>query len=455
MDNLKRKKILVIGLARSGQAAVRFLTGQGAVVTGTDIKGEGELGAELRALKILPARFILGKHPRVGPGIWDLVITSPGVPSSITPVQDALRYGIPVWSELELAGRFIRQPVIAVTGTNGKTTTTSLIGYIFQQAGFNAVVAGNIGIPLIQEVQRKQQEKNHVRYWIVEVSSFQLEHVQRFRPKIAVLLNITPDHIDRHGSPEEYGRVKTRIFRNQCAGDYVVLNHDDPWITQNVKSLRSQVYWFSRHGAPEIGTGVRDRMIVFRDGQHEEILCPVAKVGIPGPHNLENILAATTVSLLAGIKRNVVVASLASFPGVAHRLESVGVVNGVKYINDSKGTNPESVIKALDSFQEPIILIAGGRHKGSDLEALARKIKERVKALILLGEAAPLLEDVVSQTGFQEIWNVATLEDGVRTAAQLAHPGDVVLLSPACASWDMFRDYEERGDLFRQLVNEL
>lgn len=442
-------------MARSGQAAARFLANIGAQVTGTDLKTEEELGADFQELKKLPITFVLGEHPPMRAGAYDLVIVSPGVPSTIPLLKAAEGLGIPIWSELELAGRFIEEPIIAVTGTNGKTTTTSLIGYIFRQAGIDAVVAGNIGIPLSGEVEKIRHSGRKVRYWIVEVSSFQLECVQQFRPYIAVFLNVTPDHLDRHGNLMEYGRTKLRIFANQRPDDYAVLNLDDPWIHNNLPVLRSSSFWFSRRTLPENGIGVQDGLISFSREGRREILCPVKDVRIPGPHNLENALAGAAASLLAGIGIEVVAKALSTFPGVPHRLEPVGVVDGVKYVNDSKGTNPESVLKALDSFKEPIILIAGGRHKGSDLSELAKKIKEKVKALILLGEAAPIIRDAVSDEGFTNIWNVASLKEGVQTAAKLASPGDVVLLSPACASWDMFRDYEERGDIFRQLVKEL
>ncbi len=455
MLDFREKKVLVVGMARSGQAAARFLANLGAEVTGTDLKTEEELGNGFQELKKLPINFVLGEHPPIRAGAYHLVVVSPGVPSTIPLLQAAKGLGIPVWSELELAGRFIREPIIAVTGTNGKTTTTALIGYIFRQAGIDAVVAGNIGIPLVGEVEKSRRSGRKVRYWIVEVSSFQLEHVRQFRPYIAVFLNITPDHLDRHGSLMEYGRTKLRIFANQRAGDYAVLNLDDPWIRDHLPVLRSSSFWFSRRALPENGIGVQGGLISFsREGRWETV-CPAGDVGIPGPHNLENALAGAAASLLAGVDVKVVAKALSTFPGVPHRLEPVGVVDGVKYVNDSKGTNPESVLKALDSFREPIILIAGGRHKGSDLGELAKKIKEKVKALILLGEAAPVIRDAVLAVGFSNIWNVASLKEGVQTAARLASPGDVVLLSPACASWDMFRDYEERGDIFRQLVKEL
>lgn len=451
MNDLYGKRVLVIGMARSGQAVARFLFNRGAKVTGTDYQAEELLGSGFERLKELPVSLITGGYPEVKAGDYDLVVVSPGVPGNVKPVKAALKYGIPIWSELELAGRFIHEPMIAVTGTNGKTTTTSLIGHIFEKAGINVGVAGNIGIPLIQKVEQNVQ----VEYWIVEVSSFQLERIQRFRPQIAVFLNLTPDHLDRHGDSETYGLVKARIFANQNSGDFAVPNLDDPWLAAHMNNIPSQIYGFSSSRLPEQGIGVRDSNVIYTCKGKEEILCSVSDIRLPGPHNLENVLAASAASLLAGIDKEIVAKGLRSFPGVPHRLEEVRVLNGVRYINDSKGTNPEAVLKALDSFHEPVILIAGGRHKGSELGGLACKIKERVKALILLGEAAPLFHQAVQDVGYDRIWDVSSLPAAVKLAHNIAIPGDIVLLSPGCASWDMFRDYEERGDLFRKEVKKL
>jgi len=456
MVNLEGKRVLVIGLARSGQAVARFLAGEGARVTGTDIKQEADLEEEsLNELRALSVNLVTGVYPEVQEGQYDLAVVSPGVPLTIPPVETAERLGVPVWSELELAARFVREPIIAVTGTNGKTTTTALVGYIFQQAGRQALVAGNIGIPLIREVERASEQGLGVDYWILEVSSFQLERSLEFHPRIAVFLNLTPDHLDRHTTLDEYGRVKERVFANQGPEDMAVLNLDDPWLADHIHGLTARECWFSTQRVPAGGIGVADGSIVYESGGVRQVLCPVQEVRIPGRHNLENALAAAAVALLSGIDRQTIATALSTFPGVPHRLEPAGVVGGVKYVNDSKGTNPESVLKALDSFQEPIILIAGGKPKGSDFTRLAGRIKTRVKALILLGQAAPQIEQAVRAAGYTAIWNEASLEGCVRTASRLAAPGDLVLLSPACASWDMFRDYEERGDLFKKLVRDL
>jgi UDP-N-acetylmuramoylalanine--D-glutamate ligase len=426
------------------------------MVTGTDIKQEADLdGESLSELRALSVNLVTGVYAEVQEEQYDLAVVSPGVPLTIPPVETAERLGIPVWSELELAARFVREPIIAVTGTNGKTTTTALTVYIFQQAGRRVLVAGNIGIPLIREVERAGEQGFGVDYWILEVSSFQLERSLEFHPHIAVFLNLTPDHLDRHTTLEEYGRVKERVFANQGPEDLAVLNLDDPWVANHIHGLTARECWFSTQRAPAGGIGVADGSIVYETGGARQVLCPVQDVRIPGRHNLENALAAAAAALLSGIDCQTIAAALSTFPGVPHRLEPAGVLGGVKYVNDSKGTNPESVLKALDSFQEPIILIAGGKPKGSDFTRLAGRIRSRVKALILMGQAAPQIEQAVRAAGYTAIWNEASLEGCVRTAARLAAPGDLVLLSPACASWDMFRDYEERGDLFKKLVHNL
>lgn len=457
MNDLQGKKVLVVGLARSGQAAVRFLSELGAQVTGSDIKPMGKLGAGMNELAGLQVRLVTGAYPQIKAGDFDLVVMSPGVPGTIPPLAQARELGITLWSELELAGRFIEEPIAAVTGTNGKTTTTALLGYMFKQTGIEAVVAGNIGVAMVGEVERTRKEKTRVAYWIAEVSSFQLEYAYTFKPHIASFLNLTPDHLDRHGSLDAYGHIKMRIFQNQGPDDFAVLNLDDPWIRGHVKKLPASICWFSRKGLPdsELAVGVQNGYIVMRRDLEQTVLCPAGEVRIPGPHNLENALAAVASALLAGIEPEAVASSLRTFSGVPHRLEPIRELDGVLYVNDSKGTNPESVLKALDSFEQPVILIAGGRHKGSDLTALAKKVKAQVKVLILLGEATPLIKAAVLKEGYTQIREAASLDECVRIAAGLAEPGDVVLLSPACASWDMFNNYEERGDLFRRLVQEI
>jgi UDP-N-acetylmuramoylalanine--D-glutamate ligase len=454
--SLQGKKALVIGMASSGQAAARFLAKQGALVTGTDQQSEDMLGSGLQELKKLPISLIAGGYPEIKPGDFDLVIVSPGVPRNIEPVLAAERCKIPIWSELELAGRFIKEPIIAVTGTNGKTTTTSLLGFIFKQAGLEVVVAGNIGVPLIQEVEKNLEKPwRRVNYWVVEVSSFQLERIEAFRPHIGVFLNLAPDHLDRHGDLETYGRMKARLFANQRSDDYAVFNLDDPGVLSNMNTIPGQRCGFSCCKLSHRGIGVQREQIIYNFKGRDELLCTVQDIKMPGSHNLENALAAAAASLLAGVDKEYVAEALTSFPGVPHRIEEVRILDGVCYVNDSKGTNPEAVVKALDSYEGPIILIAGGRNKGGNLDKLMQKITKKAKALILLGEAAPLFRQKAMAVGFDKVWEVSSLAEAVRLAQSMARTGDVVLLSPGCASWDMFRDYEERGNLFRKVVEEL
>ncbi len=458
MSSLQGKKVLIVGMARSGQAAARFLASRGALATGTDLKGEDQLGCEFQELKNLPITLITGGYPEVKQGDYDLVIVSPGVPGDIPPLLAAQKHGTPIWSELELAGRLIKEPIIAVTGTNGKTTTTSLLGFIFKQAGIEAVVAGNIGVPLIEEAE-KTLDLDYVQQrgkcWVVEVSSFQLERIESFRPHIAVFLNLAPDHLDRHGDLATYGRIKAQLFANQGPGDYAVINLDDPWVSTQMGDVPAQIAGFSCSKVPQHGIGVQGEQIIFNLQGRDELLCTVGDIRMPGRHNLENALAAAAASLLAGVDQKYVVRALTSFSGVSHRVEEVRILDGVLYVNDSKATNPDAVLRALDSYDRPIILIAGGRHKGASLDELAEKIRKRVKALILLGEAAPLLRQAVMAEGLNNIRDVNSLQEAVGLAHSIACGGDVVLLSPGCASWDMFRDYEERGDLFRKEVEEL
>lgn len=439
------RRVLVVGAGKSGQAAARVLCSLGAAVTLTDLKP-----ASVLSLDGLPdaVQLVAGRYPAVGPGAYDLVVTSPGVPFAEPPLAAARAAGIPVWSEIELAYRLARQPVIAITGTNGKTTTTALTGQMFRDAGQPVVVAGNIGVPLVAEVVKAPPEA----VLVVEVSSFQLETVHTFAPKVAVILNITPDHLDRHGDLESYRAAKARIFAQQRPEDWTVLNFDDPLVRSLAARVPGRVLFFStRH---ELGEGVfltGGMIVLAKEGERLPLL-PVAELSLRGRHNWENCLAATAAAWAAGLPASSLAHTLRTFPGVPHRLEPVAVIDGVLYVNDSKGTNPEATMRALEAFSEPIILIAGGRNKGASFAALAEMMRGRVKHLILLGEAAPLLEQAARAAGLQAIDRVPDLAAAVAKARALAAPGEVVLLSPACASWDMFANYEERGEVFKELV---
>ncbi|MCL6639382.1 MAG: UDP-N-acetylmuramoyl-L-alanine--D-glutamate ligase [Firmicutes bacterium] len=447
---LQGKKVLVVGAAKSGLAVTRFLLGKGARAVLTDSK-KLPISGELAELAAEGAVMRLGEYPAVRPGDFDLLVVSPGVPLTVDPVREGYENGVPVLGELELAWRFISSPVVAVTGTNGKTTTTTLIGEILRKAGYNTLVAGNIGLPLVTGVEQYGPDD----YIVAEVSSFQLETTSLFRPKVGLILNITPDHLDRHGNMENYIKAKARIFMNQGPGDFTVLNYDDGNTRRLAGDVPGGVLFFSRRRELEKGAYVRGGQIVYNLGSGVVEVCPAARLAIPGAHNLENALAATAAAAAAGVGADVLAETLTSFQGVSHRLEFVAEINGVRYINDSKGTNPDASIKALEAYDAPIVLIAGGKNKGSDFSEFAAKVKEKVRAMVVLGQCAADIAAAARAKGFTEILSAGGFQEAVLLAHRAARPGEIVLLSPACASWDMFNSYEERGDLFKEIVREL
>ncbi|MDD3653331.1 MAG: UDP-N-acetylmuramoyl-L-alanine--D-glutamate ligase [Desulfotomaculaceae bacterium] len=445
---LAGKKILVVGAGRSGMAVSRFLIEKGASAVLTDSNNMTGQEAMLQQLTAAGVRLALGGNPEVNRGSFDLVVISPGVPLTADPARASIKNSIPVIGELELAYCFSRTPIVAITGTNGKTTTTALTGEIFQDAGHKTLVGGNIGLPLVTEVERYSPSD----VIVAEVSSFQLETTCTFRPKVAVVLNITPDHLDRHGNMGNYIAAKARIFANQEQDDATVLNYDDPPTAALASKSRGKTVFFSRQAELNTGVCVKEGNIVAKlDGKLENI-CGVHELAIPGAHNLENALAAVAVAKIMGIASDSIASTLKNFKGVAHRLEFVAEINGVQYINDSKGTNPASSIKALEAYDKPIVLIAGGKNKGNDFGGFAEKIIERVRVLIVLGQCAGQIADAAKARGFNSILYASDFKEAVFLAHKSARTGDVVLLSPACASWDMFNNYEERGELFKKIV---
>lgn len=445
---LKNKKVLVVGAGKSGLAVARFIVKKGAVAVLTDINNPAHADDQLAELIAEGVQLSLGGYPEVKKGSFDLVVMSPGVPLTVEPARSALDNGIPVTGELELAYRFAESPIVAITGTNGKTTTTALIGAIFQDAGISVLVGGNIGLPLVAEVEKYCSGD----VIVAEVSSFQLETTGSFRPKVGVILNITPDHLDRHGNMDNYIAAKSRIYANQEPGDFIVLNYDDPLTAGLGAKSRGETIYFSRREELERGVFVTEGKIVAKLGGEAEVICGVDDLRIPGAHNLENALAAVAATKVMGVNNRSLAATLKNFKGVSHRLEFVAEINGVKYVNDSKGTNPDASIKALEAYDEPIVLIAGGKNKGSDFNELAEKIKEKVRVLVVLGQSAGLIAEAARASGFENILAAASFKEAVLLASQAARPGDIVLLSPACASWDMFKNFEERGELFRDIV---
>lgn len=449
---IRGKRFLVIGAARSGKATAEFLIKQGAVVFLNEIKQRDELKEGLaESLENIGVQLILGEHAQVSKIGPDYLIVSPGVPFTIPPLLEAKKRGIPVWSEIELAARFSQAPLVAVTGTNGKTTTTTLLGQIFADSGRKVFVGGNIGVPFINEVESVSSDDVAV----LEVSSFQLETTEAFRPQVALILNITPDHLDRHDTYEGYLQAKKKIFLNQKASDYLILNYDDLETRSLAEEANCKVLFFSRQHILKAGFCVSEGWVVKKDNTQVTPIVKVEEIGIKGGHNLENALAAAAAGWVMGVGAESLADSLRTFPGVAHRLEPVLTYQGVRYINDSKGTNPDASIKALEAYQEPIILLAGGKSKGSDFLPLAQKIKEKVKALILIGQAASEIEAAVQKVGYTGYHHVTDYREAVTLASRLAGEGEIVLLSPACASFDMFDNFEQRGDVFKALVLQL
>jgi UDP-N-acetylmuramoylalanine--D-glutamate ligase len=447
---LKGKNVLILGLARSGIAAAIELINLGAKVTASDMKSKGEL-KDIAALESKGAQLVFGEHPLSLLNGCDLIVLSPGVPSDINILDEARKRDIPIISELELGFWFAKAPIIAVTGTNGKTTTTTLIGEIFKNEGKNITLAGNIGIPLVREVEKAEAKD----FLIVEVSSFQLENIMHFKPKISVILNISEDHLNRHKTFENYIETKARIFENQTEEDYAVLNYDDPIVRSFIKRIKAKTMYFSQKEELSRGIYVKNGVIVIRENGKIYPLLKAEELGIKGSHNLENALAAACVAWICRINLNNVAETLKDFHGVEHRLEFVAEIGQVKFINDSKATNPHSAQKAIEALNEPIVLIAGGYDKKSDYTDFIRAFSGKVKKLILIGDTADVIEDAAKKQGFYDIQKTDSLQQAVKLAYSAATPGDVVLLSPACASWDMFESFEERGRIFKEAVYSL
>ena len=446
--NLHNKHILVVGLARTGVACARFLARQGARVTVTDMKSAGQVAAQVAELSELPITWELGGHEESSFLESDLVVVSPGVPMDHPLLLTAQSAGREIVSEVELASRFISCPLVAITGTNGKTTTTTLTGEIFTGCGYRPYVGGNIGNPLVEHAESGERAD----VVVAEISSFQLEWITSFRPKVAVLLNITEDHLDRYPGMAEYIAAKGRIFENQSADDFAVLNIDDPLVASFANTVKARVFPLSQKQELREGIFHRDGVIFFRhDGREERF--PTAGFKLRGSHNTENIMAALAATLLSGCAAACAGHAVAAFAGLRHRMELVRTLNGVGWYEDSKGTNVGSVVKSLESFPGSITLIAGGKDKGGSYEPLAGLVRERVTHLILIGEARERMFEALG--ALTETRFAATLEEAVAEAHRLTKPGGVVLFSPACSSFDMFRDYEERANRFIAAVQGL
>jgi UDP-N-acetylmuramoylalanine--D-glutamate ligase len=443
--DLREKKVLVVGLARTGSECARFLARKGARVSVCDVRSADELKQDVAALTGLPVEFHFGAEVTGWLENVDYVVPSPGVPMQNLLLQAALARGIPVLSEIELAYRFFRAPLVAISGTNGKSTTTTLIGAMFKAEGKKIFLGGNLGAPFIGALNDSWD------WGVVEVSSFQLEWVERFCPRIALLLNVSEDHLDRYPTFADYCRAKERIFAAQTRAELAILNRDDPLVWEMKERIQARVFSFG-FGAVDEGVFATDREVVWRAGANEERFS-LQNVKIQGVHNVENIMAATTAAKLAGISRRAIESALEEFPGLEHRLEFVRERDGVRYYNDSKGTNVGAVVKSLASFSAPVILLAGGVDKGGDYRPLADAIQGKVRRLVLFGAAKGIIAGALGH--LTETTIVDDMAAAVRDAAAHGRPGDVVLLSPACSSFDQFRNYAERGRIFKDLVTGL
>jgi UDP-N-acetylmuramoylalanine--D-glutamate ligase len=445
---------LVVGAARSGVAAAGFLLARGARVIITDVQPEEKLGPALaplreRAQDCGELILELGGHTSPSFRACDFVIVSPGVPLALPYFEASRKAGIPILAEIELAARHLQGRILGITGSNGKTTTTTLAAELMRGAGFRCRAAGNIGQPLISFVPDSTPED----VYVVELSSFQLEGIDRFRPHVGAILNLTPDHMDRYRDLEGYIGAKQRIFMNQTAADFAVLNADDPRTAALAGQVASQPVWFSRLHEVDPGAFVRGRNLMYRDRSGESVLFTAEEIRLKGSHNLENVLAACAMALLAGAAPESLAPVVRGFSGVEHRLEFVAERNGVQYFNDSKATNVDATIKSLEAFPRNILLIAGGRDKGGDFAPLRPLVAGRVKHLIVIGEAAGKIRAALA--GVVETEDAAGLAEAVRLACGKAVAGDIVLLAPACASFDQFHNYEHRGRVFKEAVRAL
>jgi len=450
--DLGNKRVLVVGLGRSGVAAALFLKRMGARVTVSDSKSEFQLREEIPFLLNNGITVETGVHGTRTFQQQDLIVVSPGVPAGAPELVRARNNGIPVIGEVELASRFLKGHLAAITGSNGKTTTTCLVGDVLASGGHRTLVGGNIGTPAISLVS----ETTAGSYTVLEVSSFQLETIHGFRPEIAAVLNISPDHLDRHGSMEAYIAAKKRIFENQTETDWAILNADDSNCAAMAEGLRAQLCWFSRQREVDRGAFVRDGHIVFRSSSQAgggTVIMPVGEIALRGAHNIANVLAATCFGSIAGCRPEQIRNTVKSFRAVEHRLEHVATIRNVHYYNDSKATNVDATMKAVEAFPANIHLILGGKDKGASYSVLLPLLKERVKRVYTIGAAAAKIEMEIA--GATPVTSAVTLEAAVQSAAAHAVPGDVVLLAPACASFDQFENYEHRGRVFKQLVNQI
>jgi UDP-N-acetylmuramoylalanine--D-glutamate ligase len=450
--NLKNKKVLVVGLGRTGLAVARFLKKMQASVVVSDTADENAIAAQVQIIKDMGFETELGQHRTETFKNADMIVVSPGVSHTMAPIAVARQHGVPILGEIELAARFIQQPIVAVTGTNGKTTTTELIGAMLRKSGRKVFVGGNIGNPLIDYVEMGAPAE----VVIAEISSFQLDTISSFHPQVSVLLNISADHLDRYPNLEAYAASKARIFENQRAEDIAVLNGSDAWIRSHANRLRCRKLFYPDPQQNEDGALLKDGYIFVKLAQGDtriEGSLDTKATSLRGQHNRENACAAALAALVCGADLDGIQSALENYRGSADRLEYVDTVDQVEYFNDSKATNVAAVARALESFSEPVLLIMGGRDKGSDFRILEDNVHQQVKMLILIGEAAETIESMLSAAA--TTIKSASMQEAVNTARRASEPGDIVLLSPGCASFDMYDNYTQRGDAFRRAVKAL
>ncbi|MDO4280885.1 MAG: UDP-N-acetylmuramoyl-L-alanine--D-glutamate ligase [Peptococcaceae bacterium] len=445
-------RILIIGAARSGIASAEYLLSAGKEIIVSDMNTKIAADVETK-LGQDSVTYIWGAQPDVEALKPEMIVMSPGIPLTIPPVVQARALGIPVISEPELAFCHSKAPFVAITGTNGKTTTTTLTAFLLEQEGRKVLAGGNIGLPLISQCPDMRAED----IVVAEMSSFQLESVHTFRPKVAVIMNLTPDHLDRHKTMEAYAQAKANIFTNQTSDDFLLLNKDDKMVSAMAAQAHSHVYYFTQKDILDEGIWLEDGQVRFSLHADEapETLINADEIGIVGAHNLQNAMAASLAALLMGQSPAVIAERLREFKGVAHRMEPVATIDDVLYVNDSKGTNPDSTEKALGSYgKRPIVLIAGGKNKGSDFIDLVPLMRAHCRGVVLVGAATGDFIDAFERADYTDYVCADSFEEAVDKAHVWAQPGDVVLLSPACASWDMFDNFEQRGDLFKKLVKD-
>ncbi|MBO0858885.1 MAG: UDP-N-acetylmuramoyl-L-alanine--D-glutamate ligase [Chloracidobacterium sp.] len=442
------KKILIVGLARSGAAAAAFLLSRGARVVVNDAKPESEL-KNVDGLRANGVEVVAGSHP---PELFeksDLIVVSPGVPLALEPFRRAREAGVEIISEVELAARFLRGRLIGITGSNGKTTTTTLAGVLLKGAGLPTQVGGNIGEPLISLVSTSREDG----FTVIELSSFQLEAVERLHLFVSVIINITPDHLDRYDSMDEYVTAKTNIFRNQTAADYAVLNADDERVSKMDTLTGARTIFFSRRIELDEGIFLRGSRIIHRASGAERELIARDEITLRGDHNLENVMSALAIGIACGAPAESMRSGVRNFKGVEHRLEFVAEINGVKFYNDSKATNVDAAIKCIEAFDGGVNVILGGKDKGGDYAPLAPLVRDRCSNVILIGAAADKIEAALRNT--RPMRRASTMEEAVEIGLKIGKPGEVVLLAPACASFDMFDNYEHRGRVFKEAVRNL